>query len=930
MTTRLPSTSSTFTTGVLNPQMYGYNNHNTTTPSPQSVSQGYVTDTSYYTTSASPLSSTPSNSSYHSSTVPSPTGTIASNGMGSIQNVMDFYIQNVNFSLHTKASPECEIQLYRLTNPMDAQITILNTYPQTHPPAYLSTVVYALQITLEKYISQTCQWVQCSSNDPNSTTPSASNNLFKDYDAFVIYNQTNQQSISQLIQTDGKSLYIQLPLQLGFYGNQFTTMTFRTKLNTSKEKQGYKRGESAIFRVVFSLLKQQQQTHTFFQNKYESIPFGIINHGKNSTATALYKNIKLSSIPGTVEYNMALMQQQQQYYQTPHQHSQSPYSTPNCSSSSNGSSYVTPNNNNYDSTMDFGQEYDNQQVQELLEILMQEEQALAANQLNQTSNEDYPDPNIFMTDDDDLFREITGISSYFTPSSSGGEGDTSQELFDEESESEGAYEDEEEIQWEDHHQLAYENTFELTKPSPTSDQKDDLCQFQSMSVPSQQSQFASGASSNVLLKNSGLSKPLPPLPSNASKSSSSSSSYGVPPPSSISSSSTILPPPPSMNSGVSLSVSSYNNLTLPPSAMTNSASNSVLSGATTTTTTTTLNRRSSNSQQQAFSGFTMRTNENVVPTKSLDSSRNIVPLQDTWSSPVESRESKASSISDLDGFGGQPRMTFGADYVRNVQAEQTQEKEKKRGLSGMFKKKKKKEESEEPAERSKQEKSKNPLAKPVHASFFSNFKPTITLKINNNTVDANNRQVTKAAQVQQKLGDEKSTTSEESLINAMSNLSIDKSNVNTKTLAIGTQTDISRFDPKKVVFSLDKKDVPPKKDTTSSNVGKGKKPIPVFKPGDIIQFNVQNNNEKELVARTSILVGTTLPRRPIVFFSGNSLGFTRMKENNSISSQVLQIPALPPGKKSLLVALILFVKISDSQGKERIFTNKKKVLISAQ
>ncbi|EFC37535.1 hypothetical protein NAEGRDRAFT_59742 [Naegleria gruberi] len=834
----------------------------TTSSSPYNGhSPSYYSDQNSGNSSSTSISS-PSMYSYSSSSNTSPTSithypmqqTMQNNGM--VSNIMDFYIHDVNFSLHTKASPECEIQLYRLTNPMDAQITFVNTHPQSTPPPHLSTVVYALQIQLEKFMSQTNQWVPCTNDTPSS-------NLFKDYEANVLYNQTNNQSITQLIQTDGKSLYIQLPLQLGLFSNQYTSMTFRSKLNTSKEKQGFKRGEVAIFRVVFTLLKQQQQLHTYFQNKYDSVPFGIINHGKNSTAVGMYKNIKLSSIPGTVEYNMLIKQQQQQTY-TPQMHSpnSSIYTTPNTSVGTSDYSNNSPYGGNQYSgyngqSMGLDVIDESRQIQEMLDILNQEEE-MARQYYNSNSSNDSGsgDDMMYMTDDEDMFREINSMEDYFSQS---------QETNTSPGQSDQNYED---IKWEDDPNEDFHG-FTTQSDSANVFLCDDECDgmdsyYADYSAPSTQPQSATLSSAySTLFKSSVVPQPL-----------ASSAGRSVERRSLSKQMDSFAPPPPVMRSKES---SLYS---LPPP--------------------------SSESRSRSSLGNTIQAS--ITPS---------INQYETWSSPIvsDSRQELVRSVASQPSQP--PRMTFGAHYIRSdVAAELKQpveeKKKKKLSLGKLFKKK----DEKAPKEKENEEKAKNPLSNQSHASFFANFKPSTMVTLNTNQLPENVRQVSKVTQAQQKPTEDSTSTAEDELAETLSKLNINNTALTTK------------FDPKKITFTLEKKGSKEVYDLT--NPSKEKKSIPSFNPGDVIQFSVKNNNEKEFIEKTNLIVGTTIPRRSIVTFSDKSTGFTQMKETVA-TSQIVQIPNIRVTnptckKKAKIVTIVLFVKFIES-GKERIFTTKRRIMV---
>ncbi|EFC36121.1 predicted protein [Naegleria gruberi] len=221
-----------------------------------------------------------------------------------------------------------------------------------------------------------------------------------------------------------------------------------------------------------------------------------------------------------------------------------------------------------------------------------------------------------------------------------------------------------------------------------------------------------------------------------------------------------------------------------------------------------------------------------------------------------------------------------------------------------------------PKEKENEEKAKNPLSNQSHASFFANFKPSTMVTLNTNQLPENVRQVSKVTQAQQKPTEDSTSTAEDELAETLSKLNINNTALTTK------------FDPKKITFTLEKKGSKEVYDLT--NPSKEKKSIPSFNPGDVIQFSVKNNNEKEFIEKTNLIVGTTIPIRSIVTFSDKSTGFTQMKETVA-TSQIVQIPNIRVTnptckKKAKIVTIVLFVKFIES-GKERIFTTKRRIMV---
>jgi hypothetical protein len=206
---------------------------------------------------------------------------------------------NVDFKLRTNTPENSAIALHRLTNPIEATITLSanrNDLPQNN------SAMHSVQIHVEKFVNQ--QWIQCNANPIDPKEDAKRKPLFKDYDVQFqeqLNNQMRDLSIPhpQLYATsEGKSLFFQVPV-LNFSNVPPLNYFVRLKMNTSKEKQGYKRGEQAIFRFVFSLLRYEykggsREPTAVVQQKIESQPFGVINHGKNEKAAGQYAMDKMN------------------------------------------------------------------------------------------------------------------------------------------------------------------------------------------------------------------------------------------------------------------------------------------------------------------------------------------------------------------------------------------------------------------------------------------------------------------------------------------------------------------------------------------------------------------------------------------------------------------------------------------------------------
>jgi hypothetical protein len=245
-----------------------------------------------------------------------------------------YTLNNVEVKLRTSTPANSPLQLHRLTNPIDVRIHVLCS--QSSPN---EQCVYTIETWIEKLMGK--EWMECSPNpyEGNNIKP-----LFKDYNVYLITG-TNEKSTnipSAMDTVEGRFLYFEIPRQLVPMPLIFEIVL---KMNTSKEKQGYKRGQEAIFRFSFRLMK-----HTFNDRRpigvvcvqdIKSFHFGVINHGKTDKAAEMYSvltnstnNTNTNNNNNNINNNAASRNTMQTTVQDKANHAPSPASPPHKSTAS--------------------------------------------------------------------------------------------------------------------------------------------------------------------------------------------------------------------------------------------------------------------------------------------------------------------------------------------------------------------------------------------------------------------------------------------------------------------------------------------------------------------------------------------------------------------------------------------------------------------
>jgi hypothetical protein len=251
-----------------------------------------------------------------------------------------YTLHHVELRLRTNTPEDSPCQLHRLTNPIDASITVHGA----QLPNSNENPMYTIEIGLEKLMDN--KWIEC---NPNPTKGNEIRPLFKDFNVQMCIGQQKQRTIipSNVAPQDGHFLYYQIP---NFTQATFLTFQVVMKMNTSKEKQGYKRGQDAIFRFAFRLMK-----HTFNENHHPNITcvaedrsfhFGIINHGKTNKAARMYAGKK----EGPIDQSQTSPRKSPSPSPNPSSPYQSPvYQSPPSSVSPQPSTYLQPPQQQYGS-----------------------------------------------------------------------------------------------------------------------------------------------------------------------------------------------------------------------------------------------------------------------------------------------------------------------------------------------------------------------------------------------------------------------------------------------------------------------------------------------------------------------------------------------------------------------------------------------------
>jgi len=235
-----------------------------------------------------------------------------------MNNNSQYKLDHVDLKLRTVTPEESPLQLHRLTNPIDVtmQVNAMNNSTNNNTNNSSNNgELYSIEVRLEKLMNH--QWIDC---NPNPTKGNEIRPLFKDISIQMTVNNGLKSRViipSHVSPKDGQFLYFQIPAMPSSSSPTTTTTTATTttttannnnnarhnltfelviKMNTSKEKQGYKRGQDAIFRFSFQLMKHDTRTSMMTRvNQVNSFHFGIINHGKTNKAAKMYAGKGTSS-----------------------------------------------------------------------------------------------------------------------------------------------------------------------------------------------------------------------------------------------------------------------------------------------------------------------------------------------------------------------------------------------------------------------------------------------------------------------------------------------------------------------------------------------------------------------------------------------------------------------------------------------------------